>query len=163
MKKAFFFFFLSLTYLVFPQDKGDALVIGSIASPRVLIPILASDSASSEVCSFIFNGLLKYDKDLNLVGDLASSWEIKEEGKVIIFHLREGVFWHDGKEFTSEDVEFTYRKLIDPDVPTPYSGDFERIESFEVIDKYTVKITYKEAFAPALASWTMGILSLIHI
>ena len=158
MRGVFFFFFLFLPYLIFSQDKGDAIIIGSIGSPRILIPILASDSASAEVCSFIFNGLLKYDEDLNLVGDLAQSWEIQEEGKVIIFYLRKGVFWHDGGEFTAEDVEFTYKKLIDSSVPTPYSGDFERIKNLEILDKYTVKIIYKEPFAPALSSWTMGII-----
>ena len=158
MKNFFFFIFSFLPYLVFPQDRGDAIIIGSIASPRVLIPILASDSASAEVCSFIFNGLLKYDKNLNLVGDLAQTWQTEEEGKVIIFHLRKGVLWHDGKEFSAYDVEFTYKKLIDPNTPTPYSGDFERIENLEILDRYTVKITYKEPFSPGLASWTMGII-----
>jgi peptide/nickel transport system substrate-binding protein len=55
-------------------------------------------------------------------------------------------------------VEFTYQRLIDPLVPTPYRGDFERISSLEVLDPATVRVRYKEPFAPALASWTMWIL-----
>jgi len=106
----------------------------------------------------IFNGLVKYDKDVNLAPDLAQSWEIKDGGLTIIFHLRKDVFWHDGHPFTAQDVEFTYKKLIDPNVRTPYSGDFERIKSFEVIDKYTLCLTYKEPHAPALASWGMFIM-----
>ena len=82
---------------VHAQDYGDAAVSGSISDARTLMPILASDSASAEVCGMIFNGLVKYDKDLNLVGDLAESWEIKEDGLVIIFHLRKGVRWQDGR------------------------------------------------------------------
>ena len=74
------------------QDYGDALVSGSIADARTLVPILASDSASAEVCGMIFNGLVKYDKDINLVGDLAESWEIQDEGLTIIFHLRKMSF-----------------------------------------------------------------------
>ena len=140
------------------QDYGDAIVTGSIADARTLVPILASDSASSEACGMIFNGLVKYDKDINLVGDLADNWEIKEEGLVIIFHLRRNVFWQDGHPFGARDVEFTYKKLIDPNVKTPYSGDFERIKSLEVIDDYTIKVIYKEPFAPGLASWGMSIM-----
>ncbi|OGX26341.1 MAG: peptide-binding protein [Omnitrophica WOR_2 bacterium RIFCSPHIGHO2_02_FULL_45_21] len=144
--------------ICFAQDYGDALVSGSIADARTLVPILASDSSSSDVCGMLFNGLIKYDKEINLIGDLAQSWEIQHDGLSIIFHLREGISWHDGKPFTAKDVEFTYQKLIDPLVRTPYSGDFQKIKSLEVINDYTVKITYKEPFSPALASWAMPIM-----
>ncbi len=137
---------------------GDAIVVAGIGDARTLVPILASDSASGDICGMIFNGLVKYDKNLKLVGDLAKSWDILDNGLVIVFHLRHGVKWQDGVEFTAADVEFTYRKLIDPKVPTPYSGDFKKVKSFEVLDKYTVKITYAEPFAPALASWGIGIM-----
>lgn len=137
---------------------GDAIVVAASGDARSLVPILASDSASSDICGMVFNGLVKYDKNINIIGDLALSWDIQEDGKVIIFHLRKGVFWHDGYPFTARDVEFTYKKLIDPSVRTPYSGDFERIESLVVSDDYTVKIKYKEVFAPALSSWGMWIM-----
>jgi peptide/nickel transport system substrate-binding protein len=137
---------------------GDAIVVASISDARTLVPILASDSASSDICGMVFNGLVKYDKDVNIIGDLAERWEVLDEGLVIIFHLRKDVRWHDGAPFTARDVEFTYRKLIDPDVRTPYSGDFERIKSLEVLDDHKVKMTYKEPFAPALSSWGMWIM-----
>lgn len=146
----------------FAQDYGDALVSGSISDARTLIPILASDSASADVCSLLYNGLLKYDENITLVGDLAQSWEIVEGGLTIIFHLKKGISWQDGMPFTAQDVEFTFKKLIDPTVRTPYSGDFLKVSSLEVIDPYTVKITYQEPFAPALASWGMSIMPM-HI
>lgn len=144
--------------LSFSQDYGDAIVVGAIADARTLIPVLASDSASGDICGMVFNGLVKYDKDIKLIGDLAKSWEIKDDGLTIIFHLRKNVFWHDGFPFTAQDVEFTYKKLIDPNVRTPYGGDFERVKSLEVIDDYTVQVTYKEPFAPGLSSWGMYIM-----
>lgn len=122
------------------------------------MPILASDSASADICGLVFNGLVKYDRDLSLVGDLAERWEIREGGLEILFHLRQQVRWHDGAPFTARDVEFTYRRLIDPAVPTPYRGDFERIESLEVVDDHSVRVRYKEPFAPALSSWGMWIM-----
>ena len=134
---------------------GDAIVVASIGDANTLVPILASDSASQDICGLVFNGLVKYDKDINLIGDLAEGWEIKEDGLVIIFHLRRDVRWHDGEPFTAHDVEFTYKKLIDPTVKTPYSGDFERVKSLEVPDDYTVKVTYKEPHSPGLSSWGM--------
>ncbi|MBU2541399.1 MAG: peptide-binding protein [Candidatus Omnitrophica bacterium] len=140
------------------KDTGDTIVVGSIGDARSLIPILASDSASGDIVGLVFNGLIKYDKDINLIGDLAESWQIAEGGLVIIFKLRKNVRWHDGTPFSARDVEFTFRKLIDPDVKTPYSGDFQKVKAIEVIDEYTLKVTYKEPFSPGLSSWGMGIM-----
>lgn len=156
-------FFFSISSPAGSQEEdapayGDAIVVASIGDARTLVPILASDSASSEICGMVFNGLVKYDKDIKIEGDLAESWEIREGGLVIIFHLKKGIKWHDGAPFTARDVEFTYRKLIDPAVKTPYSGDFERIKSLEILDDHTVKVTYKEPFSPALSSWGMWIM-----
>ena len=154
------FLFTALILLGFSDAPyyGDAIIVGSIGEPRTLIPILASDSSSATICGLIFNGLVKYDKDLRLIGDLAEKWDISEDSLTITFYLRKGVKWHDGKEFTSRDVEFTYNKLIDPKVRTPYSGDFEMVKIFEVIDDYTVKVIYKEPFSPGLSSWGMNIM-----
>lgn len=150
--------FLCIPVVLSAQEYGDAYVSGSIADARTLIPILASDTASSAVCGSIYNGLVKYDKNVQLTGDLAESWEVIEEGLAIIFHLRKNVLWHDGVPLTARDVEFTYRALIDPQVRTPYSGDFQEIKSLEVIDDYTVKVIYKEPFSPGLSSWGMSIM-----
>ncbi len=139
-------------------DDPESIRVGALADARMLLPLFASDSASSDISSLIFNGLTKYDKDLNLVGDLAESWEIKKGGREIIFHLRRGVLWHDGTEFTSRDVIFTYKSVTDPKNPTPYSGIYGPVEKVEALNKYTVRVLYKEPFAPALESWGMGII-----
>ena len=141
-----FIFIVAVFFLVssYAFDKyGDAFVTASIGDARTLVPILASDSASGEIVGMVFNGLVKYDKFIELTGDLAESWDVIDDGLTIIFHLRKNVKWHDGHPFTAEDVKFTYEKLIDPNVPTPYGGDFKKIKSFEILDPYTIKITYK--------------------
>ena len=141
---------------VVPAD-GDAIVTSSISEPVNLIPFFASDSASADISSLIFNGLVKYDKDLSLVGDLAERWEVKNGGLKIIFYLKNNVLWQDGKPFTAEDVVFTFQKLTDPNVPTPYGGDFEKIKNIEMLGPYAVEVNYKEPFSPGLSSWGMGI------
>jgi len=132
---------------------GDTLVEGTIGEPSVLIPMLAGDSASHAVAGLIFNGLVKYDKDLTITGDLAESWDISKDGLVITFHLRKGVKWTDGVEFTAEDVMFGYRTIISDKTPTAYSEDFKQVKKAEVLDKYTFRVTYESPFAPALSSW----------
>ena len=66
--------------------------------------------------------------------------------------------WHDGIPVTAEDVQFTYQKLIDPTVHTPFSSAYELVKSVEVLDPLTVRVRYNEPFAPALESWMMGII-----
>ncbi len=139
-------------------EKGGTLVFAAAADARTLVPILASDSASASVCNLLFNGLVKYDRNLELTGDLAERWTISEDGRVITFYLRRDVVWHDGHPFDAGDVIFTYKKLIDPNVRTPYAGDFLLVSSIRANDPYTITVTYNEPFAPALASWSMGIL-----
>ncbi len=136
----------------------NTITFGTPADAKRLIPFLASDSASGDISGYIFNGLVKYDKNIRLTGDLAESWDVSPNGLVITFHLRKGVRWHDGAEFTSDDVLFTYREVTNPKVPTPYSSIYGPVEKVEAPDKYTVKVTYKEPFAPALESWSMGII-----
>ncbi len=136
---------------------GDILVEGSIGDASNLIPILASDNSSHEISGMIFNGLVKYDKDINVVGDLAESWDISPDGLVITFHLRKGVKWHDGQPFTAEDVLYTYQVTIDPKTPTAYAGDFLKVKKAEVLDPYTFRVTYDKPFAPALMSWGAAI------
>ena len=107
---------------------GDALVVGSIGEPSTLLPLLASDSASHEVAGHIYNGLVRYDKNLDLEGELAQSWDVSSDGLTITFHLRKGVKWHDGHPFTSHDVLYTYRITIDPKTPTAYADAFKQVK-----------------------------------
>ncbi len=137
---------------------GDALSSSEIAEPINLIPAISSDSASHQIASYIYNGLVKYDKDLNLTGDLAESWEISPDNKSITFHLRKNVKWHDGEPFTAEDVKFTYEFMISDDTPTSYDGDFRKVTDFSVIDDYTVRVSYAEPYAPALNGWGIWIM-----
>lgn len=137
---------------------GDALSSGDIAEAINLIPAISSDSASHAVAAYIYNGLVKYDKDLNLVGDLAKSWDISPDNKTITFHLRDDVKWQDGKPFTAKDVKFTYEFMIADDTPTSYDGDFRKVKNFEILDDYTVRITYDEPYSPALNGWGIWIM-----
>jgi peptide/nickel transport system substrate-binding protein len=132
---------------------GDSLIEGTIGEPSILIPMLAGDSASHSVAGLIFNGLVKYDTNLSVIGDLAESWDISPDGLVITFHLRKGVKWADGVEFTADDVMFGYKTIIDEKTPTAYSEDFRQVKKAEVLDRHTFRVTYEKPFAPALTSW----------
>lgn len=137
---------------------GDNLVEGAIGEASTLIPILASDSASHSVAGQIYNGLIKYDKNLQLVGDLAQFYHVAPDGQTITFKLRKNVRWHDGAPFTARDVLYTYHVIIDPKTPTAYSEDFKQVASVTAPDPFTVVVRYNRPYAPALASWGVAVL-----
>ena len=137
---------------------GDIFIDGSIGDASTLLPPLASDSASHDIAGLVYNGLVKYNGNLQLVGDLAESWDISPDGLTITFHLRRGVRWHDGAPFTAQDVLFTYELMIDPKTPTAYSGDYKQVQTARALDDYTFQVTYPKPFAPALGSWGLAIL-----
>ncbi|MBI5696384.1 MAG: peptide-binding protein [Nitrospirae bacterium] len=141
-----------------PNPNPNTITVAALADAKRLIPMLATDTASSDISGWMFNGLTKYDKDIKIIGDLAESWDVSPDGMVITFHLRKNVKWHDGEPFTSADVLFTYNTLRDPKVATPYSDSLGPVGRVEAPDEYTVKVTYKEPFAPALEAWGMGII-----
>ena len=137
---------------------GDLFIDASIGDASTLLPPLASDASSHAIIGLVYNGLVKYDGNLNLVGDLAESWEISPDGLTITFKLRHGVKWQDGAPFTAQDVLFTYRTMVDPKTPTAYSGDYLQVKKAEAPDDYTFRVTYPQPFAPALGSWALSIL-----
>jgi len=136
-----------------PAAYGDTLLIGSIGEPSNLLPVLAADSASSDIHGLVYNGLLRYDKNLRIEGDLAESWEISPDNLSITFYLRKDVRWHDGQPFTSADALFTYRLLVDPKVPTAYAERYRQVVKAEAPDPYTFRVTYGKPLASALVSW----------
>ncbi len=136
---------------------GDTFIEASIGDANTLLPVLASDSASSDVNGLIYNGLIRYDKDLKLEGELAESWEVSTDNLTITFHLRKNVLWHDGEPFTSADVRFNYELYIDPKTPTAYAESFRQVKSVETPDPYTFIVHYDKPYAPALLSWGMPV------
>jgi len=137
---------------------GDALVSATIGEPSNLIPALANDSASTEITDKVYNGLLKIDKDLNIVPDLAESLEISDDGLTFTFHLRRNVRWHDGEPFTSRDALFTYELMIDPQTPTSYGESYKQVKSAEAPNDYTFIVRYDQPLARALVSWCFDIM-----
>jgi peptide/nickel transport system substrate-binding protein len=137
---------------------GDTFIEASIADISGLIPNITADGASHEVGDLIYDGLVRLDKDQNIVGHLAESWEFSPDCLTLTFKLKQGVTWHDGHPFTAEDVRFTYRTMIDPRTPTAYKQDFLAVKEVEVLDAHTVRVTYPQPLAKALSSWSMWML-----
>ena len=145
--------FLALYTSIF----ASTLHLSISANPSRINPILSTDSSSSEITQWIFNSLITYDKNAKIKMMLAKSYEFKNK-TTLIFHLRKGVKWSDGKPFSAKDVIFTYKTIISPKIFTPYASSFKHIKSVSALDDYTVKVVYKYPYFKALETWMMEIL-----
>ncbi len=143
---------------ILEENWGDNLVMASIGEPSNLIPILATDSASHEISSFLYISPLKYNKDLEIVPYAAKSFEVLDNGKHLKFTLHEDLLWQDGTPLTADDVTFTYNLIINPNTPTAYAADFQSIKEYKQTGKYTFEVFYDEVYARSLISWMRDIL-----
>jgi len=133
---------------------GDRLVEASIGDASNLIPMIAGDASSHAVAGQLYLSLLKYDKNLNLVGQLAKSWDISSDNKTITFHLRNNLKWTDGLAFTAADCIFTLKLMQDKHTQSAYKADYALVNRFDSPDPLTFIVHYDEAFSPALSSWS---------
>jgi len=132
---------------------GGRFITASIGDASTLIPMIAGDSASHEVAGWLYQALLKFDKNLNIKGQLAQAWEVSEDGLSITFHLRSGVTWSDGVPFTSADCVFTLALIQDEHTQSAYKSDYAKVVGFEAPDSDTFIVHYAEIYSPALSTW----------
>jgi len=129
----------------------NVLDVAQVADISTLDPQAANDIYSANVMKQIYNNLVVIDEDMDIVGDLAESWENPDDN-TWVFNLREGVKFHNGNEFTAEDVKFTINRLLDPETGSPGAWLLEEVEEVNAIDDYTVEIVTREPFAPILSN-----------
>jgi len=150
---------LSLAALAAPWAGGPAAAAGcatlragitGYSVVNTLDPAKASLIPEFYVIWGLFNALLKFDRSMQLTGDLAESWEAVSP-TVWRFTLREGVTFHDSAPLTAEDVRFTLDRVRDPESASPHKAKFEAISEIRVIDARTLEIETAEPFAPLLS------------
>jgi peptide/nickel transport system substrate-binding protein len=95
----------------------------------------------------VFGGLLRIDESLKYHGELAERWESSPDLKTWTFHLRKGVRFHHGKEFGSDDVVATFKHVADPATGSSARTHMDLIESYEPVDKHTVRFKLKIPYA----------------
>lgn len=142
---------------------GGRLVLPATSGPRSFNPIVAKETSTTAITNLIFEGLTKTcGLTQEIKPNLAQSWQVSEDGKEWVFHLRQGVTWFDGAPFSADDVVFTFRKLIfNPGIATSARDIFmvegKKIE-VEKIDELSVKFILPTKFAPFLQAMSQSIL-----
>ncbi|SFG09414.1 peptide ABC transporter substrate-binding protein [Oribacterium sp. WCC10] len=92
-------------------------------SPETIDPALNSASDGANMIIHAFEGLLKFDKNNDVVGGLAESWEQSEDGLTWTFHLRPDLKWSDGSALTANDFVYSWKRIADPNTAAPYGYD----------------------------------------
>jgi oligopeptide transport system substrate-binding protein len=143
-----------------PRDQALVLAGGESTNPREYDPATTHGSGDK----LAFSGLVSFDPQLNLIPELASSWDISPDGTVYTFHLRPDARFHNGKPVTAYDVIYSWERAADPktnsDTVLTYLGDIvgvkERhageadfISGLEAIDEHTLQVTIDAHMLPA--------------
>jgi peptide/nickel transport system substrate-binding protein len=136
-------------------ERGGMVKIPS-NEPKYMNPILEPRFVIAN--SLIFEGLVALDGKGEPVAGLAQSWDVSPDGKTLTFKLRDGVKWHDGTKFTSADVAFTFEAIRATAAQTAWKTYMAPVQEVKTPDERTVVVTYVAPFAPALVTWTVGIL-----
>ncbi len=141
-------------------DFGGVYVEGVAGSPIAINPLFSQfNEVDKDIAALIFSGLTKITAEGEVMPDLASGWEISPDGTSYTFTLRSNVRWHDGEQFTADDVVFTVQAIQDPDfLGFPDLAALWRSFEAEKLDELRVRFILEEPFSPFLTYSTIGIL-----
>lgn len=143
---------------VLAPDRGGVFREGVAGNPRYLNPLLcSSNEVDEDICTLLYRGLTKIDKQGRVVPDLAETWSITED-KIYTFRLKPDQFWSDGQPVTAEDVLFTIGILQDPDVYLDSLAVLWRTVQMEKLDDMAVRFTLSEPYTPFLDQLAIGLL-----
>lgn len=131
-----------------PQDLEDGLD-----------PHKAVAAGTKEILFNLYEGLVKPDKDGNLMPAVASDYTVEDGGKTYVFTLRDGIRFHNGNAVTVEDIKYSIERCADTsEEGTPLVSAFSNIESVEILDEKTVAIRLIDADTDFLTELTVAVI-----
>jgi peptide/nickel transport system substrate-binding protein len=142
------------------QDDPSTVVMIIESSPNNLDLRVGTDAQSERVGGQIFDALVKKDEHYELRPWLAMSWE-QPDALTWVFHLRDGVRFHNGRPLEAEDVAYTIRSLIDGSLVTAKGGSFASVDRVEVRDRLTVVVHMKRPDAGLLFNMSDGLFGVV--
>ncbi len=147
------------TQLVNIPRHGGMLTEGIIGRPRFINPVIAKSDADRDMAILVYSGLLRPTSNGELVPDLASSYQVSEDGLSYTFTLKDNLVWHDGVALTSDDILFTVNKVRDIGlaIKSPRRASWEGVE-VTTPDPKTIVFKLKQPYAQFLENTTMGII-----
>ncbi len=142
------------------RDDGPLTVRVLMSHDPPNLSLIGKVDRNSEILAAqITDALLRYDEHMELQPRLARDWEFSEDRLTLTFHLRPGVRWHDGREFSAEDVIFSVEQARDPLVENrSFAPQFRDLISLEAVDPLTLRARYSVATQDVLDAWRVPII-----
>jgi peptide/nickel transport system substrate-binding protein len=134
------------------QDAGNTLIMARAADTTGLDPHTQTAFASFRLLELIYEPLVNLDANLEVVPALAESWDFSEDALTLTLNLRQGVTFHNGAEFTAEDVVATFNRILDEATAAAARANYLSIASIDTPDDYTVVFNLSEPDVPLLAA-----------
>jgi peptide/nickel transport system substrate-binding protein len=141
------------------QPQRDSVVVLIENSPTSLDPRIGVDAQSEHIFSLIFDSLVRRNEHFNVEPWLATNWEYPDP-KTLIFHLRKGVRFHNGRLLTSKDVKWTFDSILTGAVISAKAGTYTSVDKIDAPDPQTVIFHLKKpdnSLLPNLADGAIGI------
>ena len=138
----------------------NTLVMIIESSPTNLDPRVGLDAQSERIDDLIFDDLLTRDAHLNVAPGLAERWDIPDP-RTYIFHLHQGVRFHDGRSLTARDVKWTFDSLLQGKIRSTKSAVYRFVDHIDADDDYTVAFHLKEPFATLLWNLSDGAIGIV--
>jgi peptide/nickel transport system substrate-binding protein len=131
---------------------SNTLIMARSVDATGLDPQVQTAFSSLRLLDLIYDPLVRTDADLNIIPALAESWEFSADGLTLTFHLRQGVTFHDGSDFTSEDVVASLNRILDEATGAATRSNLVSIDSIDAPDDYTVVLHLNTVDVPLLAA-----------
>lgn len=140
---------------------GGTLTVGLGSDTPIIDPSLTAYSVAAVVSRNVLDSLVGQAEDNRFTPWLAESWEINDDNKEYVFHLRKGVTFSDGSPLNAEAVKYNFERILDPKTISHYSKSLlGPIKSITTPDEYTVVIRYDESFSPLLQGLSLPYLGI---
>ena len=138
-------------------------------NPTTLDPAMIVDVTGGLIAAKIFNGLVRLDENLEIIPDLAASWDVSRDRKTYTFHLRRDVRFTNSRTISAADVKYSFERILDPGGKSPNTwvldkisgakaflkGERSEVSGIKVTGPYTIQINLEEPFSPFLYLLTM--------
>lgn len=139
---------------------GGILTIGVPGEPVGLDPHIVTVFSSLRRVDLLYSRLVRYNDRMEIVPDLAASWEIPDS-RTYIFRLHRGARFHNGREATADDVKYSLERIADPATGSPGRAWLAPFESIRAVDRYTVEVKLKHQLASFLSNLTLSNMSIV--
>jgi peptide/nickel transport system substrate-binding protein len=140
-----------------PVYGAQRMIIGTQLEPPVLDPTANPAAAISEVLyGNVYEGLVQFAADGSALPRLALSWEISSDGLTYLFHLKNGVRFHDGSEFDAAAAKYSLDRIVAPGSTNPQRARLRAIRAVEVVDPLTLRVLLSRRSGGLLQSLAFG-------